>query len=225
MNSDDMNPQATSPQSDTLEAALGRHEIELPDDQIARLDDYCRLLWAWNEKLNLTRHTDYEMFVTRDLLDTMQLSALIKSGEEVLDVGAGGGVPGLPLAILRPDVTVSVCDSVVKKSHALDQMVEALNLPVSVFAGRAEDLLEDFRFSTIFARAVGPLWKMLHWFDGRWQNFDRLLAIKGPKWVEERGEARHKGYLRNLELRRLVSYPRPGADHDSVILQVSKPKA
>ena len=62
--------------------------------QIARLEAYCRLLWDWNSKLNLTRHTDFEKFVTRDLTDSLVFARFLGQGETVLDVGTGGGVPG-----------------------------------------------------------------------------------------------------------------------------------
>ena len=89
---------------DTLAAALGRHGITLPDDQLALLDRYLRLLWEWNEKINLTRHTDFEKFVSRDVVDSLAFAAPCAEGERVLDVGTGGGVPGVILAIVRPDL-------------------------------------------------------------------------------------------------------------------------
>ena len=90
-----------NPTDDTLAAALVRHGIELPEPQIARLEQYCRLLWEWNDKLNLTRHTDYEKFVGRDLVDSLAFAQFLDQGERILDVGTGGGVPGVLLAILR----------------------------------------------------------------------------------------------------------------------------
>ncbi len=57
------------------------------------LRDYCELLWQWNQRMNLTRHTDYDRFVSRDLVDTLELADLIDTGVEVLDFGTGGGVP------------------------------------------------------------------------------------------------------------------------------------
>src|SRR5437762_4652846 len=135
--------------SDSLAAALARHQIELPTDQVERLDQYCRLLWEWNTKLNLTRHTDYEKFVGRDVVDTLQLAAHLREGEEVLDVGTGGGVPGVVLAILHPDLKVTLCDSVAKKARAVESMVNDLGLEVPVMPFRAEELLEDTRYDAL----------------------------------------------------------------------------
>src|SRR5262245_35980584 len=118
--------EAAPPPEDTLAAALARHGLSVEPRQAELLDRYARLLWDWNTKLNLTRHTDYEKFVGRDLTDTLQLAAHLRPGEEVLDVGTGGGVPGLVLAILRPDLKVTLCDSVGKKIRVVSQIAEEL---------------------------------------------------------------------------------------------------
>jgi len=211
-----------TPTDDTLTAALARHAIDLPEDRIELLDRYCRLLWSWNEKLNLTRHTDYERFVTRDVIDTLALSEQIVAGESVLDVGTGGGVPGIVLAILRPDVPVALCDSVAKKARAVDSIVESLALPIPVIHAAAQEHLQKSHYDTLVIRAVARLRKILTWFDPCWDHFNRLLIIKGPKWIEERGEARHLGLMTHLELRRLKSYPMHGTDAESVVLQIRR---
>lgn len=205
---------------DSLEQALSRHEISLPGAQIERLDRYCRLLWEWNDKLNLTRHTTWDKFVARDLVDSLQLSQLLEPGQEVLDVGTGGGVPGMVLAILREDLEVSLSDSVQKKARAVQEMVRQLDLPCAVYAERAEKVLEDLRYDVLVARAVGPLWKMCKWFQNHWHDFSYLLAIKGPGWVEERAAARERGLLQQVKLRRVANYPMPGTDSESVILRI-----
>ena len=205
---------------DTLPAALARHNIKLKPEQVADLQQYCEMLADWNEKLNLTRHTDVETFVARDVVDTVELSRLLGHEEEVLDVGSGGGVPGIILAIIRPDLQVTLCESVAKKAAVLDQMVEKLALPIPVYANRAEDLLEEFRFDALVLRAVGPLWKICHWFEPHWPGIGRVLAIKGPKWVDERAEARHRGLMHPCELRKVHSYPMPGTESESVILKM-----
>ncbi|MCA9270835.1 MAG: 16S rRNA (guanine(527)-N(7))-methyltransferase RsmG, partial [Planctomycetales bacterium] len=142
---------------DSLAAALAAHHIDLPADQAALLDKYRSLLWEWNEKLNLTRHTDFESFVIRDVVDSLELAKLIPQEDEVLDVGSGGGVPGLVLAIIRPDLQVALCESVGKRARVLEDMVERLGLHVPVFHERAEAHLEDSRYGTVAARAVAPI--------------------------------------------------------------------
>jgi 16S rRNA (guanine527-N7)-methyltransferase len=212
-----------TPADDNLTAALGRHEIELPAAQVALLERYCGLLWEWNTKLNLTRHTDYEKFVARDVVDSRVFAEFLGPKERVLDVGSGGGVPGVVLAILRDDLQVSLSESVAKKARALADIVARLGLATPVLHARAEDVLTEQRFDTLVVRAVARLKKLLEWLRPHWGAFGRLLVVKGPSWVEERGEARHFGLMHDLELRKLASYPLPGTSSESVLLQI-RPK-
>ena len=98
-----------------------------------------------------------EKFVDRDVVDSYQLSQLLEQGERVLDVGTGGGVPGVVLAILRPDLSVSLCESTQKKARAVEAIVSELGLRVPVFPNRAEEVLEITTFDTLVARALAPL--------------------------------------------------------------------
>jgi len=210
-----------NPPDDNLVTALERNNIELTPGQVARLDQYCRLLWDWNRKINLTRHTDFEKFVSRDLVDSQAFARFLKPGETVLDVGTGGGVPGVVLSILRDDLQIALCESVGKKARTVADIVEKLGLPVPVLHARAEDLLVDRRFNTLVIRAVARLKKLLEWFKPHWASLDRMLVLKGPSWIDERGEARHFGLMRGLALRKLDSYPLPGTESESVLLQIS----
>ncbi|MEM1304050.1 MAG: 16S rRNA (guanine(527)-N(7))-methyltransferase RsmG [Planctomycetota bacterium] len=205
---------------DNLQDALAVAGFDLPAEQVEQLDAYRKLLWAWNEQLNLTRHTTFEKFVTRDVADSLELAKLLGEGERVLDVGSGGGVPGIVLAIVRPDLEVSLCESVKKKAKVLDAMARDLPLATPVYPERVEDVLQVAAFDTLVARAVASMRKMLWWLDGRWDSFDRLLLIKGRSWPDERGEARHHGLLKRLDLRKAAEYTTPRTDAVSVILSL-----
>ena len=223
----------------SLSETLRQHEIDLAADQIELLDRYCQVLWDWNTKVNLTRHTDYERFVSRDVVDSLVLAEHLAEGERILDVGSGGGVPGIILAILRPDLKITLAESVGKKSKILTEIIAELGLPVRVFAGRAEKFLDAKKnkkgprgkksgtkkdtkvVDTLTVRAVASMPKLLRWFEPYWDRFGRLLLIKGPRWVEERGEARHFGLLSKLALRRLAAYPLPGTESESTLLQIT----
>jgi 16S rRNA (guanine527-N7)-methyltransferase len=203
-----------------LAGALAARNILLPADRIELLDRYRALLWSWNEQLNLTRHTTIAKFVDRDVVDSLQLVEFIRQRERVLDVGAGGGVPGLVIAICRPDLRVTVCDSTQKKARVLQAVIQDLGLPVEAFGCRAEELLEIRTFDTLVARAVAPLAKILYWLMPHWESMDQLLLIKGRNWVDERSEARHRGLLRDLELRKIASYGSASLPGESVVLRI-----
>ena len=215
-------PLSTFP-ADTLRDALARHQIELPDETIELLDRYCRSLWVWNEKLNLTRHTSYEKFVARDVVDSLALEPFLDAGASVLDVGTGGGVPGIVLAIVRPDLKVALCDSVAKKAKAVRAIVQEIGLDLTVHHAPAQEVLLRHHFDTLVARAVAPLSKLIRWFAADWDAFERLLVIKGPAWVEERQAAREAGLLKHLEMRKLAEYPLSGSESKSVVLSI-RPK-
>lgn len=206
--------------ADSLQAALVRHAIELPDEQIALLDRYCQVLWDWNTKLNLTRHTSYEKFVARDVVDSLVIAGVLGESEKILDVGTGGGVPGVVLAIVRPDLRISLCDSVQKKARAVADIVAQLGLNLPVYPENVQQVLQAWSGDTLVLRAVARLRKILNWVEPHWGAFHRVLLVKGPAWVEERGEARHHGQTRNLVLRKLASYPLPGTSSESVLLQI-----
>ena len=215
-----MTDQSTHGHSITQSA--GQLGISLSEEQANRLEQYCRHLWGWNEKINLTRHTTFDLFAKRDLLDSVKLAAHIGPEQEILDVGTGGGVPGVILALLRSDLRVSVCDNVGKKAKVVQDIVQKLDLSVTVYPYRVQTVLEDLRFHSLVTRATGSLAQLLSWLEGDWIQFDQLLAIKGPRWIHERGEARHRGLLAGLDLRCLETYNMPGTDSQSVILSLKK---
>ncbi len=207
-------------QKASLATTLDRFDIALPVEQIEQLDRYCRLLWSWNERLNLTRHTDYEKFVTRDVVDSLALADHLDEAARVLDVGIGGGVPGVILAIVRPDLKLTACESVQKKFQAVHAIAGELALPIEIVHARAEEVLESRRYDTLVARAVAPLAKLLYWLEPYWDAIGQLIIIKGRHWVDERHAAREQGRLGKLELRRVATYNTPGTDRESVILRI-----
>ncbi|APZ93110.1 Ribosomal RNA small subunit methyltransferase G [Fuerstiella marisgermanici] len=211
---------STTAAIELLNKSLHRHKVGLADEHAAKLAEYCDLLWEWNAQLNLTRHTDFEQFVTRDLIDSLRLASHIPEEQSVLDVGAGGGVPGVVLAITRPDLNVSMAESVGKKAKALKDICRKLRLSVPVHAARAEDVLKKHHYDVLTLRAVAPLRKILFWFQRHTTAFGSILAIKGPRWVAERDEADKEGLLAGVDLDVIDEYPTPGHDNNSVILSI-----
>jgi 16S rRNA (guanine527-N7)-methyltransferase len=202
-------------------------------EAVPRLAAYAVSLWSWNERLNLTRHTDVEKFVSRDVADAVAIAPHLETGAHVLDVGTGGGVPGVLLAILRPDLRVELCDSVGKRARAVREIVAEIGLAIPVHEGAAQPLVaaaaeagerggRPGRFDVLVVRAVAPLLKLLGWFEPLCDAYGRMLIVKGPRWEEEKGEARHRGFVKKVGVRRIAAWPIRGSDNESVLLEVKR---
>jgi 16S rRNA (guanine527-N7)-methyltransferase len=215
-----------------LAAECERVGLVVPSEALQRLAAYAASLWSWNERLNLTRHTDVEKFISRDVADAVAIAPHLQVGEHVLDVGTGGGVPGVLLAILRPDLRVELCDSVGKRARAVREIVAEIGLTIPVHEGAAQPLVAvagengkggtSGRFDVLVVRAVAPLLKLLGWFEPLCENYGRMLVVKGPRWEEEKGEARHRGFVKKVGVRRIAAWPIRGSDNESVLLEIKR---
>ena len=208
-----------------IAAACERQGLAVPAAAIPHLAAYAGRLWHWNERLNLTRHTDVERFVARDVGDAVALLPHLAQGERVLDVGTGGGVPGVLLAILRPDLRVELSESVGKRARAVKAILAEVGLALPVHEGPAQELVArrpfgPRRFDTLVVRAVAPLAKLLSWFEPVAESFGRLLVIKGPRWEEELDEARGRRFVRQVSVRRIASWPLAGTTGESALLEI-----
>ena len=127
---------------------------DLSPDQLRLLEDHFRLLTAWNARLNLTRIQGLEDTVIRHYCESLFLGSWIPGGAwRIADVGAGAGFPGIPVAILRPECSVTLVESHQRKAVFLREAVRGLT-NVSVESARAEDL--RMQFDWIVSRAVDP---------------------------------------------------------------------
>lgn len=218
-----MSETSSSPAND-LAASIAnecrRLGFQLSPEALPGVATYAQRLWSWNERLNLTRHTDVERFVSRDIADAVSIEPHLATGERVLDVGTGGGVPGVLLAILRPDLSVELSESVGKRAAAVQSITREIGLNLPVHARAAQALVAETRFDTLVVRAVAPLVKLLGWFEPLADRFGRLLVIKGPRWEAEKGEARHRGLVKKVRIRRIAAWPLRGSDNESVLLEI-----
>lgn len=171
-------------QAAQLEQGLSALDIELPVAAQHKLLDYLALLYKWNKTYSLTALREQEKAVSHHLLDSLAILPFVTAGN-LLDVGSGGGMPGIPLAIACPDLRVTLLDSNSKKAAFLQQAAIELGLlNISVHGGRVEQYHPASGFALITSRAFSDLAdfvggsRHLLSADGRW------LAMKGV-WPED----------------------------------------
>jgi len=136
-------------------AAVG---VALAAAEVEALGRYLDLLLRWNRRINLTRLASPVAVVDRHFIDSLALAPRLAPGGTLLDVGTGAGFPGAVVAITRPDVRVTLCESVGKKAAFLRALVLALRLNCEVVDARSETLVRSGRrFAAVVSRAVLPL--------------------------------------------------------------------
>lgn len=169
------------------ELTLGARElgVELSETQHAQLLAYLALLIKWNKAYNLTAVRDPHEMVSRHLLDSLSVVPFI-DGERQLDVGSGGGMPGIPLAIMFPDMNVTLLDSNGKKTRFLTQVKLELALDnLTVIHSRAEAFQPELPFTGIISRAFSSLEDFTGWTRHMGDGKTRWLAMKGLHPADE----------------------------------------
>lgn len=173
-----------------LQAGLAELHIELPTSTQERLLAYLALLAKWNKTFSLTALRDPEKAVSHHLLDSLAvLPYLPADSANLLDVGSGGGQPGIPLAICRPELAVALADSNQKKVAFLQQAIIELKLAqVRAHAVRIEQWQPENRFVTITSRAFAELADFV--------NLTRHLLAPGGRWLAMKGIWPHEEIAR-----------------------------
>ncbi|MBU2011843.1 MAG: 16S rRNA (guanine(527)-N(7))-methyltransferase RsmG [Gammaproteobacteria bacterium] len=164
--------------------ALG---VELSEGQQQQLLAYLALLIKWNKAYNLTAVRDPDEMVSRHLLDSLSVVSFVaESGQTLLDVGSGGGMPGVPLAIMFPDCSFTLLDSNGKKTRFLTQVKLELKLAnLEVVHSRVEQFQPAEAFDGITSRAFSSLEDFASWTRHLGNTQTRWLAMKGVQPDDE----------------------------------------
>lgn len=172
---------------------------EVFGDRYQLADQYVDILASRGVEWGLIGPREVDRLWPRHVLNSVALTGLIAEGASVVDVGSGAGLPGIPLAILRPDLRITLLEPLLRRSNFLTEAVDELGLgdSVTVLRGRAEDQRDQWQVVT--ARAVAALPKLLGWCLPLVAPSGALLALKGESAEQELIEAR-----KLLRSRRLV---------------------
>jgi len=160
-----------------LAIGLERMQIDVTDDQCEALAGYVALLVKWNRVINLTAVRDPQEMVHRHILDSLAVQEYVDR-ESLIDVGAGAGLPGVPLAILKPHLNVTLIDSVAKKTRFIQQAAAELKLDnITVLHSRVEEVQQQAEL--VIARAFAAPEKLAGLTHHLLPAGGKLLAMVG----------------------------------------------
>lgn len=175
---------------------------QMPAEQLEKFAQLPALYADWNSKINVISRQDIENLEERHLLHSLAIAKFVefKSGSKILDLGTGGGMPGIPLAIFFPEVEFVLADSIGKKIKVVQEVSAALDLKNVVgIHSRAEELKMLGKFDFVVTRGVAPLVQLMFWSHKLLSKTHRhgypngLIALKGGKLKGEIADLPGKG--------------------------------
>jgi 16S rRNA (guanine527-N7)-methyltransferase len=208
--------------SQVLAEGIAEMGLEVSPAQQEKLMDYLALMFKWNAVYNLTSLRDPMQMVTHHLLDSLAAAPAFVDAKNVLDVGAGGGLPGIVLATVRPDMKVSMIDTVHKKTAFLTQVKAELGLAnVTVYTMRVEQLQVSDKFDVITSRAFADLSDFVNWSSHLLAEGGRYIALKGVAPQEEQQRLPEAWRVTKVEP---LQVPRLGAERHLVFIEKLREK-
>ncbi|WP_307271964.1 16S rRNA (guanine(527)-N(7))-methyltransferase RsmG [Chryseobacterium sp. W4I1] len=165
---------------------------DLTEKQIEQFNQLEKLYNEWNEKINVISRKDMESLYEKHVLHSLGIAKIMEfaPGTKVLDIGTGGGFPGIPLAILFPEAEFTLIDSIGKKITVVQAVAEGIGLTnLTAIHGRAEKVKEKFHF--VVSRAVTQMPEFLRWLKGKFEKeqinskHNGVLYLKGGDLAEE----------------------------------------
>ena len=152
---------------------------DVDDEQLHKLKQYVALLHRWNKTYNLTAIRDPQQMVPLHIFDSLAVASYI-SGKNCLDVGSGGGLPGIPLAIMQPKRIFTLLDTNGKKTRFMQQVAIELELNnLVVVHARVEKWSSESKFDTIISRAFASIVDFTHYSSHHLSKNGQMLAMKG----------------------------------------------
>lgn len=208
--------------------ALSRHGIELSDHQLWQFNKYHEMLVEWNEKINLTAVTERDEVYLKHFYDSITglIYVDIAEGGKLCDVGAGAGFPSLPMKIIRPDLKVTIVDSLNKRLNFLNELTAELGMDnIHLVHDRAETFGQHqgrHMFEYVTARAVANMPVLLELCLPLIQTGGTLIALKGKKGLEELEDSEFALKLLGGEVVNTNYFELPSEDSERYIFEIKK---
>lgn len=202
--------------------------IGLRDKDVERFTTYKELLKEWNTKINITAITDDEEIVTKHFLDSLTpyVTDLFNDSKKVIDVGTGGGFPGLPLKIINENLKVTLLDSLNKRIVFLKEVIDSLGLKdIEAIHGRAEELSRTKEYREVYdiciSRAVASLNVLAEYCMPFVKVGGYFISMKGPNVDEELEEAKKAIQILGGKLvdKKIITIPGSDIEHSLLVIE------
>lgn len=198
---------------ESLHAGITAMNLNLSAEQEAKLLAYVALIEKWNKVYNLTAVREPEAMVTQHLLDSLAVLPHLGAAKSLVDVGAGAGLPGIPLAIARPDLQVTLSDSNHKKTTFMQQACVELGLTnAKVVCERVERVQLAQKADAVISRAFSELKEFARLAAHLVAPGGRMLAMKGVYPHEELAQLSNKDVPANIKAEHVIPLTVPGLD-------------
>jgi 16S rRNA (guanine527-N7)-methyltransferase len=186
---------------------IHRYFPDLKEDQLHKLSRLKELYDEWNAKINVISRKDMDQFYCNHVLHSLSIAMIhsFEVNENVLDIGTGGGFPGIPLAIIFPETKFHLVDSIQKKIRVVNEVANSLELKnISVTNDRFEHIKQ--KHDTIISRAVAPAIKLVHLTKNSMSKNSQHIFLKGGDLVDEKKELLQKYKTLNWKESRLSDF-------------------
>ncbi len=183
-----------------------KYFTDFTPNQQQQFEQLLPLYIDWNEKINVVSRKDINQLYLHHVLHSLSIAAVanFKKGTKIIDIGCGGGFPGIPLAIFYPEVEFHLVDSIGKKLKVVDEIALAINLKnVTTQQSRAEEI-KNRKFDFAISRAVAPLKELWHWAKplikpaGINEMVNGLICLKGGDLHQEISESKTRPKMMSI---------------------------
>jgi 16S rRNA (guanine527-N7)-methyltransferase len=212
-----------------FESFLEREGVKINEAKYNKMNQFVEILMEKNKYLNLTRITSEEEVWVKHIFDSLIPTRFLKLKKDmkVMDLGTGGGIPGIPMAILYPSVDFVLVDSVNKKCDAIKEFVKELKLRnVKVICARAEELGRNpehrDQYDIVLSRALARLSILIEYCVPLIHLYGIVGAFKGPDYVEELMRSRNAIAKLHAEQPKVSYYKLPGGMGSRSFIQITK---